>query len=118
MNILYYGFIGSEVNLFWCWFFCILSFIYLITTLFIIYLERNIKNLIYLIPVIAFIFTSVVSFMDTREPIIKATIDENVSWEEINSKYELYNQEGKIYTFIVKNVTNEEWENNIRSNND
>jgi len=51
---------------------------------------------------------------DARIPIIKATINEEVSWQEINDKYELAKQEDQIYTFKVKNITIEEWENHLK----
>ena len=51
---------------------------------------------------------------DIRIPIVKATINEEVSWREINDKYELAGQEDQIYTFKVKNTTIEEWENHLK----
>ncbi len=45
---------------------------------------------------------------DTRHQEIKATIDETVSWKEVNEKYELVKQEGEIYTFRVRDNAGEE----------
>ena len=39
---------------------------------------------------------------DTRYTEIKATINDTVSWQEINEKYELLSQEGDLYTFKLK----------------
>ena len=39
---------------------------------------------------------------DTRHTEIKATINDTVSWQEINEKYELLSQEGNLYTFKLK----------------
>lgn len=39
---------------------------------------------------------------DTRYTEIKATINDTVSWQEINEKYELLSQEGDLYTFKFK----------------
>lgn len=39
---------------------------------------------------------------DTRYNEVVATINENVSWNEVNDKYELLKQEGQLYTFKVK----------------
>lgn len=39
---------------------------------------------------------------DTRHTEIKATINDTVSWQEINQKYELLSQEGNLYTFKLK----------------
>lgn len=63
------------------------------------------------------IFLIVLGFLikgDNRYPIIKATINDTISWQEINDKYKLCEQTGKIYTFKVKNITNEEWENYLK----
>lgn len=49
-------------------------------------------------------------YLDTRIPIIKATMNDEVSWQEIYNKYEFKSQEGEIYIFEVKDTTNEEWE--------
>ena len=63
---------------------------------------------------IVFIIGGLVLNTDDRVPIIKATINEEVSWQEINDKYELAKQEDQIYTFKVKNTTIEEWENHLK----
>ena len=39
---------------------------------------------------------------NTRYTEIKATINDTVSWREINEKYELLSQEGDLYTFKLK----------------
>ena len=39
---------------------------------------------------------------DTRRQEVKATLNDTITWREINEKYELINQEGEIYTFKVK----------------
>ena len=49
------------------------------------------------------------SISDFRTPIVKATVNEEVTWQEINNKYELAEQEDQIYIFKVKNTTIEEW---------
>ena len=48
--------------------------------------------------------------MDTRYNEVVATINENVSWKDINDKYELLKQEGQLYTFRVKEDSNEQSE--------
>lgn len=47
---------------------------------------------------------------DTRYNEVVATINENVSWNEVNDKYELLKQEGQLYTFRVKEDSNEQSE--------
>jgi len=54
------------------------------------------------IVILGFKFTA-----DTRYNEVVATINENVSWNEVNDKYELLKQEGQLYTFKVKEVPNE-----------
>ena len=39
---------------------------------------------------------------DRRETIVYATIDDTVPWSEVNEKYELIRQDGKIYQLRVK----------------
>lgn len=48
--------------------------------------------------------------VDTRYNEVVATINENVSWNEVNDKYELLKQEGQLYTFRVKEDSNEQSE--------
>ena len=59
--------------------------------------------------IVGFIFNA-----DIRVPIVKATVDKEVPWQEITDKYELAKQEDQIYTFKVKNTTIEEWENHLK----
>lgn len=59
--------------------------------------------------IVGFIFNT-----DIRIPIVKATVNKEISWREINDKYELAEQEGQIYIFKVKNTTIEEWENHLK----
>lgn len=44
---------------------------------------------------------------DTRYNEVVATINENVSWTEVNDRYELLKQEGQLYTFKVKEAPDE-----------
>jgi hypothetical protein len=47
------------------------------------------------------------STADTRYNEVVATINENVSWTEVNDRYELLKQEGQLYTFKVKEAPDE-----------
>lgn len=49
-----------------------------------------------------FLIRGIVDEARTRETIVYATIDETVPWTEINEKYELIRQDGKIYQLRVK----------------
>ena len=48
--------------------------------------------------------------IDTRYNEVVATINENVSWKDVNDKYKLLKQEGQLYTFRVKEDSNEQSE--------
>lgn len=61
-----------------------------------------------------YMFLGVYLIIDSRVPIIKATINETVPWQEVNSKYELLEQTGKIYTFKVKDISVKDWETLIK----
>lgn len=50
---------------------------------------------------------AVLSLMDTREHIIKATLDNTVSFVELEEQYEFKEKEGDIYVFKVKEVEDE-----------
>lgn len=61
-----------------------------------------------------FVYVGFYLVADSRVPIVKATINETVPWQEVNSKYELLEQTGKIYTFKVKDVSIKDWETLIK----
>lgn len=49
-----------------------------------------------------FLIRAAVYESHNRETIVYATIDETVPWTEINERYELIRQDGKIYQLRVK----------------
>ena len=49
-----------------------------------------------------FLIRAAVNESHNRETIVYATIDETVPWTEINERYELIRQDGKIYQLRVK----------------
>ena len=49
-----------------------------------------------------FLIKGVVSESSTRETIVYATIDDTVPWSEVNEKYELIQQDGKIYQLRLR----------------
>lgn len=110
MNILYYGFIGAPksvlvgyILLGACLFFTVVSIIELVE-------KEWIGAGFFGVAAFALVFAVCSAFTDNRTPIVKATLDPNISYVEINKDYELMKQEGKIYQFKVLNTTNEEWE--------
>lgn len=48
------------------------------------------------------VFCGFSAIANTHHTKIKATIDDTVSWQEINEKYELLYQEGNLYTFKLR----------------
>lgn len=54
------------------------------------------------------IFAGFVFSSDKRYTEIKATVNDTVSWTEINAKYELLSQEGDLYTFKLKEDSSHE----------
>lgn len=113
MNILYENFGGRKADPALGWALIIVGILYFIG---FIFLARNGSEgqAITLLSAILFTLLGIFVKQDRQYPIIKATINEKVSWEDINNKYELIEQEGRIYTFKVKNTTVEEWENYLK----
>ena len=110
MSILYYGIEGSAPDVTAGWIFLGLSILIFLTVIILLIILKDPAVLViglFLIPLIAVTFTA---FDDSRVPIIKATVDDQVPWSNIIDKYELQKQEGLLYTFKVKNVSLEEWE--------
>lgn len=66
-----------------------------------VYDEDSLGSLFVVLGVCALIAGFVMN-VDTRHTEIKATINDTVSWQEINEKYELLSQEGNLYTFKLK----------------
>lgn len=117
MNILYEGFYGNAGVQFFGWVLIIIGILFFIGS--IICLLTSIEDFgelsICLLGLASMIVLSGLAVKtDWRYPVIKATINEKVSWQEINDKYELINQQDQIYTFKVKNMTNQEWENHLK----
>ena len=116
MNILYYGFTGHSGSFFGLVFLSlgILMFI----TGAVLYLKDNISGMGYgfgSLIAIVIILCGVLLFLDTRIPIIKATIDDTVPWTQVVKDYKYIENEGNIYTFEVLNKTKEEWETYIHN---
>lgn len=115
MNILYYGFSGSGSNILLGIGLFIFAAIIAVISIIMTITDEEISTF-FIGCCIAAVFTlfGFAEYTDTRIPIIKATINDEVSWQEIYNKYELKSQEGEIYTFKVKNITNEEWDAFLR----
>lgn len=111
MNILYYGFSGQGSDIFGGIFLFVLAAISAIISIILAITDGEISAFFVGCGIAAiFTFFGLAEYLDTRISIIKATINDEVSWQEIYNKYELQSQEGEIYTFKVKGITNEEWD--------
>lgn len=117
MEILFKGFIGPASNPVPGWFFIISGIILCLVTI-VCFIKGFDGGGVAIFIGIIFLMVGCITKAEGRVPIIKATIDETTSWQEINDKYKLLEQTGKIYTFEVKNTTIEEWENLIKEENE
>lgn len=114
MTILYEGFDGKPSVPIFGW--ILIGLGILMLTIFIWFLVKKDTNGLGVLfgMGIILVIGGLIAIGDTRIPIIKATVNEEVSWQEITDKYELAEQEGQIYIFKVKNTTIEEWENHLK----
>lgn len=101
MNILYNYTAGSPPNAFLGVLCIIAAFLVLLLALGALLAREWLLGFIALLAVAALIPLSILSFQDTLEERIKATVDDSVSWKEIRDQYELLDVEGSIYTFRV-----------------
>ena len=114
MTILYEGFDGKPSVPIFGWILIGLGILMLITFIWFLVKKDTYGIGVLLGMGIVLVIGGLVAIGDARIPIIKATVNEEVSWQEINDKYELEKQEDQIYTFKVKNTTIEEWENYLK----
>ena len=109
MTILYEGFNGYIADPILGWFLIAMGIILFINFIYLVINDDWAGSTIgILLFAIVLVLIGVFAMKDRQYPIIKATINEETSWQDINNKYELIEQEGRIYTFKVKNMTNEE----------
>jgi len=117
MNILYYGFNGPAASVLVGWIFLV-GVVFFAVIAIVAFSEKQYGSGVFsgLVSIIL-IYSTVYAFSDNRVPIVKATIDDNISYVEMNSHYELMKQEGKLYTFKVLDTSNEEWEAVVEEQN-
>ena len=101
MNILYNYTAGSPPNSFLGVLCIIAAFRVLLLAISALSARERALGFIALLAVVLLIPLSILSFQDTREERIKATVDDSVSFQEIRDQYELLDVEGSIYTFRV-----------------
>ena len=114
MNILYEGFDGRPAMPILGWVLIGLGILMFITFIWHL-IKKDTEGIGALLGIgIVLAICGLLSISDFRTPIVKATVNEEISWQEINDKYELAKQEDQIYTFKVKNTTIEKWENHLK----
>ena len=119
MNILYYGMSGSAADPTKGWIFIIIGIIVIVGGVIIECVTGFDEDwlVIPLIICIALIIIGIPKLFDTRSPYITATLDDTVSFTEIQDKYDLRKKEGQLYTFEVLNVDINEWEQLVKEKN-
>lgn len=114
MTILYEGFDGRSSMPMLGWILIGLGILMFITFIWFL-IKKDTEGIGALLGIaIVLAICGLLSISDFRTPIVKATVNEEVTWQEINDKYELAEQEDQIYIFKVKNTTVEEWENHLK----
>ena len=109
MNILYYDIQGSAGWPVLGWILIGIGAILLTITIIIAVENPDDISFGMTITMVLCVVLGILVLQDTRIPIVKATVNDETSWKEIQQDYELIKQEGEIYTFRVKNASIEEW---------
>ena len=119
MNILYYGMSGSAANLNLGWPLVIIGAILMIVLPIIIghFCDSDNWLAVAIIAVSVCLIIGIYNLIDSRSPYIIATLDDTVSFTELQDKYELKKKEGQLYTFKVLNVDIDEWEQLTKEKN-
>lgn len=118
MNILYEGITGSAANPQLGGLLLGIGIMVMIVGM-LLYIHLNIDEdwLVLLIIPLACIIIGIFNFIDSRRPIVKATLDDTISFTEIQKHYEYIDKEGDIYIFKPRNVDIDEWEQQIKEQN-
>ena len=112
MNILYYGFKGSANVPVLGWILIAVGAGFVIVSA-ICWLNDAINGAEFAGGCFASVFAillGVVALADTRVPIVKATVNNEIPWVEVAKDYKYLGNEGNIYIFEALNKTIEEWE--------
>lgn len=118
MNILYEGMYGSAANpqlggpLL-----CIGIVVAIVGTILLALSGADDNWLVLLIIPLACIIIGIFNLIDSRTPVVKATLDDTISFTEIQKHYEYVNKEGDIYIFKPRNINIDEWEQQVKEQN-
>lgn len=102
MTILYEGFKGTEPDIVLGVCFCAIGLLSLVSLILSVHHRESGSAIISFIGIFLAIAVILMNFTSHRYPIIRATIDDTISFKEIYKNYELIDVEGDIYTFKVK----------------
>ena len=118
MNILYEGMYGSAANPQLGWLLLCIGIVVMIVGTILLALSGADENwLVLLIIPLACIIIGIFNLIDSRTPVVKATLDDTVSFTEIQKHYEYLGKEGDIYTFKPHNINIDEWEQQVKEQN-
>ena len=118
MNILYEGMYGSAANPQLGWLLLCIGIVVMIVGTILLALSGADENwLALLIIPLACIIIGIFNLIDSRTPVVKATLDDTVSFTEIQKHYEYLGKEGDIYTFKPHNINIDEWEQQVKEQN-
>jgi len=115
MNILYYGFRGGASVPFLGWPLIIIGAGFLIIN-FICWVHDAIRDFEFAggcFLSICAIILGLLAVIDTRVPIVKATVNNEIPWVEVAKDYKYLGNEGDICIFEVLNTTVGEWETKV-----
>ena len=115
MNILYYGFRGGASIPYVGWPLIVIGAGFLIFT-FVCWVHDVIVGTEFaggcVVSILA-IIVGLVAVIDTRVPIVKATVNNEIPWVEVAKDYKYLGCEGDIRIFEVLNTTVSEWETKV-----
>lgn len=98
------------------WFFVIFSIIITIESIYLTIIERDRRNLLFLLLTFLTIIISASYFSSSKVigtyNIYEVTIDDTVSWVELNKHYDILKQRGNIITIKEKALDSETSKNN------
>lgn len=118
MNILYEGMSGSAANPQLGGPLLCIGIVVAIVGIILLALSGADDNwLVLLIIPLACIIIGIFNLIDSRTPVVKATLDDTVSFTEIQKHYEYVNKEGDIYIFKPRNINIDEWEQQVKEQN-
>ena len=117
MNILYYGMLGSAANPQLGGLLIGISIIVIVGIILFVHFCIDDNWLVLLAIPLACLIIGIFNLIDSRRPVVKATLDNTVSFTEIQEHYDYIGKEGDIYIFRPRNVNIDEWEQLIKEKN-